>query len=135
MRLADTNILIYAADTSPEERHKRARAAELLKEAELCLSVQVLQEFYHQATRPMGRLRMTHEQALAFLEPFMDLPSVPIAQELFSRAVQIADRYRISYWDAAILEAARMQGCDAVYSEDLNEGQVYEGVEVINPFR
>ena len=135
MRLADTNILIYAADTSPEERHKRARAAEVLKEEELCLSVQVLQEFYHQATRPMGRLRMTHEQALSFLEPFMDLPSIPVAQELFSRVVQIADRYRISYWDAAILEAARMQGCDAVYSEDLSEGQVYEGVEVINPFR
>lgn len=107
----------------------------MLKEEELCLSVQVFQEFYHQATRPMGRLRLTHEQALAFLEPFTGLPSVPVAQELFSRAVQIADRYRISYWDAAILEAARMQGCDAVYSEDLNEGQVYEGVEVINPFR
>ena len=135
MRLADTNILIYAADTSPEERQKRARAAEVLKEAELCLSVQVLQEFYHQATRPMGRLRMTHEQTLAFLEPFMDLPSVPVTQELFSGAAQVADRYRVSYWDAAILEAARMQGCDAVYSEDLNEGQLYKGVVVINPFR
>ena len=67
MRLADTNILIYAcyaADTSPEERVKRARAAEVLKEDDLSLSTQVLQEFYHQATRPRGRLGMTHEQAL-----------------------------------------------------------------------
>ena len=135
MRLADTNILIYAADTSPEERHNRARAAAVLKEEELCLSVQVFQEFYLQATRPMGRLRMTHEQALAFLEPFTGLPSVPVTQELFSRAAQVAGRYRISYWDAAILEAAKMQGCDAVYSEDLSEGQSYEGVVVINPFR
>ena len=135
MRLADTNILIYAADTSPEERHKRARAAEVLKEEELCLSVQVFQEFYHQATRTMGRLRMTHEQALSFLDSFMGLPIVPVTSELFNRAVQVADRYRISYWDAAILAAAGMQGCDAVYSEDLNENQSYDGVLVINPFR
>ena len=135
MRLADTNILIYAADTSSEERHKRARAAEVLKEEELCLSVQVFEEFYHQATRPMGRLRMTHEQALSFLDSFMGLPSVPVTSELFNRAVQVADRYRISYWDAAILAAAGMQGCDAVYSEDLNEDQSYDGVLVINPFR
>ena len=135
MRLADTNILVYAADTSPEERHKRARAAEVLKEEELCLSVQVFQEFYHQATRPMGRLRMTHEQALSFLDSFMGLPSVPVTSELFNRAVQVADRYMISYWDAAILAAAGMQGCDAVYSEDLNENQSYDGVLVINPFR
>ena len=107
----------------------------MLKEDDLCLSVQVLQEFYHQATRTMGRLRMTHEQALSFLDSFMGLPSVPVTLELFNRAVQVADRYRISYWDAAILAAAGMQGCDAVYSEDLNDGQSYDGVLVINPFR
>ena len=134
MRLADTNILIYAADTSPEERHKRTRAAEVLKEDDLCLSVQVLQEFYHQATRPKGRLRMTHEQSMVFLEPFMGLPNVPVTQELFRRAAQVAERYGISYWDAAILAAARILGCDAVYSEDLNDGQSYDGVLVINPF-
>ena len=134
MRLADTNILVYAADASPEERHKRTRAAEVLKEEELCLSVQVLQEFYHQATRPRGRLRMTHEQSMVFLDPFMGLPSVPVTQELFRRAAQVAERYGISYWDAAILAAARILGCDAVYSEDLNDGQSYDGVLVINPF-
>ena len=78
MRLADTNILIYAADTSPKERQKRSRAAEVLKTEGLCLSVQVLQEFYHQATRPTGRLGMSHEQALAFLDPFMDLTIRPV---------------------------------------------------------
>ena len=96
--------------------------------------MQVFQEFYHQATRRMGRLSMTHEQTLAFLEPFMGLTSVPVTQELFGRAAQVTDRYGISYWDAAILEAARMQGCDAVYSEDLDDGQSYEGVVVINSF-
>ena len=135
MRLADTNILIYAADTSSQERVKGTRAAEVLKEEELSLSTQVLQEFYHQATRPKGRLAMTHEQALAFLAPLMELPIQPVTQEVFRTAAGMADRHGISYWDAAILAAARMLGCDAVYSEDLNEGQSYDGVLVINPFR
>ena len=69
MRLVDTNILIYAADTSPEERQKRVVAVAVLKEEDLTLSVQVLQEFYHQATLPTSRLGMSHEQALAFLDP------------------------------------------------------------------
>ena len=135
MRLADTNILIYAANTSPEERVKRARAAEVLKEDDLSLSTQVLQEFYHQATRPRGRLGMTHEQALAFLAPLMELPTQPVTQEVFRTASGMANRHSISYWDAAILAAARMLGCDAVYSEDLNDGHLYDSVLVINPFR
>ncbi len=106
----------------------------MLKEEDVCLSEQVFQEFYHQATRATGRLRMTHEQALAFLDPFMGLPNVPVTLELFNRAAQVAVRYGISYWDAAILAAAAMQGCDALYSEDLNENQSYNGVLVINPF-
>ena len=54
---------------------------------------------------------------------------------MFRTAVEIADRYGVSYWDAAIVAAARILGCDAVYSEDLNDGQSYDGVVVINPFR
>ena len=134
MRLADTNILIYAADTSPEERSKRTRAVEVLKEEDLSLSTQVLQEFYHQATRPSGRLAMTHQQALAFLSPLMELPIQPVTRELFATATEIADRHGISYWDAAILAAAMMLGCDAVYSEDMSHLQDYGGVQVINPF-
>ena len=134
MRLVDTNILIYAADTSPDERAKRIRAVEILKDVELVLSTQVLQEFYHQATRPRGRLAMTHEQALAFLEPVMELAIQPVTQELFISATGIADRYGISYWDAAILAAAKMLGCEAVYSEDMSHQQDYDGLRIINPF-
>ena len=134
MRLADTNILIYAADNWPEDRAMRARAAEVLEEDDLCLSTQVLQEFYHQATRPKGRLAFTHQQALAFLAPLMELPIQPVTTEVFHRATELCDRFRISYWDAAILAAAKMLGCDAVYSEDLSHSQDYDGVRVINPF-
>ena len=78
---------------------------------------------------------MSHEQALAFLDPFMDLTIQPVTQEVFRAAAEIADRNNISYWDAAIVAAARILGCDAVYSEDLNQGQSYDGVVVLNPFR
>ena len=134
MRLADTNILIYAADTSPEEIAKRIRAAEVLKEPDLGLSAQVLQEFYYQATRARGRLAFSHERALAFLAPLMLLPIQPVTQSLFTTATGIANRYGISYWDAAILAAAKILGCDAVYSEDLSHQQDYDGLRVINPF-
>ena len=124
MRLADTNILIYAADTSPEERVKRARAAEVLKEDDLSLSTQVLQEFYHQATRPRGRT-WDDPRAGPGIPGTPDGASYPTGNP---GSVQdgLGDGKNgivFSYWDAAILAAARMLGCDAVYSEDLNDGQ------------
>ena len=65
----------------------------------------------------------------------MDLTIQPVTQEVFRTAAEIADRHGVSYWDAAIVAAARILGCYAVYSEDLNDGQSYDGVVVINPFR
>ena len=65
----------------------------------------------------------------------MELPIQPITVEVFGTAAEIVQLYGISYWDAAILAAARLMGCDAIYSEDLSEGQSYDGVVVINPFR
>ena len=59
---------------------------------------------------------------------------LPITQELVETAWALRKRFRISYWDAAIIAAAKELGCDMVYSEDLNHGQVYDGVKVINPF-
>ena len=77
---------------------------------------------------------MTHREALDFLAPLMRLPIQPVTQELFATAAGMADRFRISYWDAAILAAAKTLGCDAVYSEDLSHQQDYDGLRVINPF-
>ena len=71
---------------------------------------QVLQEFYYQATRPRGRLGMTHEQALAFLAPLMELPIQTVTQEVFKTAAGMADRHGISYWDAAILRRPECWG-------------------------
>ena len=75
MRLADTNILLYAVSRRDTDSDKRAKAATTLKEPELAMSVQVLQEFYYQATRPRGPAGLTHEQAMEFLQPFRALPT------------------------------------------------------------
>ena len=103
-------------------------------EPDLALSVQILQEFYNQATRPQGPAGLTHEQAMEFLMPLRTLPTQEITVELFDRATEIRARFGISYWDAAILAAAKMLGCEAVYSEDLSQEQDYDGVRVMNPF-
>ncbi len=131
MRLVDTNVLLYAVSTSPEDVVKRRRAQALLKESGLAVSVQVLQEFYYQAVR---RGAMTHEDAFLFLGPILKFPVQHITLDVFREAVAISRRFQLSYWDAAILAAARILGCDAVYTEDLNAGQDYGGVRAVNPF-
>ena len=135
VRLADSNILLYAVSANPAEAGKRVRALEILADRDnLALSVQVLAEFYHQATRPSRANSLTHQEALSFIDRLAEVPVQPVTVEVFHRATELCDRFRISYWDAAILAAAKLLGCDAVYSEDLSHSQDYDGVRVINPF-
>ena len=134
MRFVDTNVLIYAVSSLPEDADKRDRAEELLRTPDLAFSVQVFQEFYHQATRPTRRGRLTHEDALAFLGGLLKFPVQEITLDVFQSAVSIRRQFGLSYWDGAILAAALATGCDAVYSEDLSDGQDYGGIRVINPF-
>jgi predicted nucleic acid-binding protein len=134
VRFADTNVLLYAISRDPGEQGKRARANELLSSRDLVLSVQVLQEFYVQATRDSRADRMTHEQASALIESFRRFPVQETTAEVVLAAMSTKQQFGISYWDAAILEAARASGCDVVLSEDLGAGQDYAGVRVENPF-
>ena len=134
MRFVDTNILLYAISLDPRDSLKRPIALELLRHSDLAVSVQVLQEFYSQATRVTRPIPMSSKDALAFLQPIVDFQICPITLEIFQSAVAISQRFQLSYWEAAILAAARALGCDAVYSEDLNPRQDYGGLRVINPF-
>lgn len=135
MRFADTNVLLYAVSRDPRERHKAERARGILAERDLALSVQVLQEFYVQATREGRSDPLTHEQAAKLVESFLRFPLADVTRQVVLAAIAARHRFRISYWDAAILEAARSIGCDTVLSEDLNDGQDYGGVRVQSPFR
>lgn len=134
MRFVDTNILLYAISQDPEERHKATRAQGLLAERDLALSVQVLQEFYVQATRQSRPDPLTHRQAAELVESFTRFELADVTRQVMMAALATHRRFRISYWDAAILEAARSLGCAVVLSEDLGHGQDYAGVAVENPF-
>jgi predicted nucleic acid-binding protein len=135
MRFVDTNVLLYAVSTDPAEARKAAVARELLEADDLALSVQVLQEFYVQATREGRPGRLTHEQAALLIESFLRFPAQDTTVALLRGALELKRRHRLSYWDASTLEAARQLGCATVLSEDLAHGRDYGGVRVVNPFR
>lgn len=135
MWFVDTNVLLYAISKDAQEASKAARASEILDERDLALSAQVLQEFYVQATRPSRSDRLAPEQAVALIETFRRFPIQETTSEIVLAAASTSERFQISYWDAAIVEAARVAGCETVISEDLSDGQDYAGVRVSNPFR
>jgi len=135
VRFADTNVLLYAVSRDPKEQDKAARANGILAAKDVALSVQVLQEFYVQATRASRPDPLTHEQATGLVESFLRFPVLAITSDLMLAATATCQRFGISYWDAAILEAARSLGCDVVLSEDLSDGEDYAGIRVQNPFR
>ena len=78
-----------------------------MEHGDLTLSVQVLQEFYHQVTRPTRTDPLTDRQAIGFLESIDSFPVQPVTLRLFHSAVSISRRFKLSYWDGAILAAAR----------------------------
>ncbi|MBI2382786.1 MAG: PIN domain-containing protein [Gammaproteobacteria bacterium] len=129
----DTNTLLYAASTAPNERRKRERARVLLGAGDYGLSAQVLQEFYVNVTRS-PQPAMSHAAAAAAIRELSRGPAVPIGSALVSSALRLRDRYRISYWDAAIVAAAIELKAKVLYSKDLNDGQRYGEVVVENPF-
>jgi len=135
MRFVDTNILLYAASTAPEEERKTRIARDLLDSEDLALSVQVLQEFYVQATRPSRCGGLTHRQATLLIEAFLRFPAQETTVSIMRASVDAKDRFQISYWDAAIIEAARALGCKTVLSEDLSGGRDYGGVTIEDPFK
>lgn len=134
MTFVDTNILLYAISTEPEEAQKNQKARAILSGADFTLSVQVMQEFYVQATRPTRTDPLTHEETTALIQYWLRHRIVPLTVQVMQDALDIKKRYQTSYWDAAILAAAVSAGCSELFSEDLNPGQNYTGIRVINPF-
>jgi predicted nucleic acid-binding protein len=132
--LLDSNVLVYALPRQPEEPAKQACARRLIATTQFGLSFQVFQEVFVTATRKLA-VPLAPEAALRFLLPFLAFPVVTGTVALFQEAARLSVRFRIHYYDAAILAAARELGAVVVYSEDLADGQAYDGVRVVNPFR
>ena len=126
----DTNVLLYllSSDTAKADR------AEEIIAAGATLSVQVLNEFAAVALR---KLRMNAAEVREALEPITAICTiVPLTFKIHQRALAVAERYRISFYDALIAAAALDAGCTTLYTEDLQDGQLIEGaLTVKNPFR
>ncbi|MBA4387620.1 MAG: VapC toxin family PIN domain ribonuclease [Verrucomicrobia bacterium] len=130
----DSNILLYAASGRPADTGKARRARLLITQEKICLSFQVLQEFYANAIHP-HKLGLSRAEAIAWCNAWMCHPIASLGPATFVRTLELIDHYQISNWDAAILAAAQELGCSKVYSEDLGHGQNYDGLRVENPFR
>jgi predicted nucleic acid-binding protein len=134
-QFVDTNILIYAHDVSAGQKHARAQQLirDLWQSGEGCLSIQVLHEFYVNVTQKVAK-RLPAEAAVQIIADLsvweVHCPSV---EDLLD-AIRLQDRHQISFWDAMIIASAIQLGCEILWSEDLNLGQVYDQVEVRSPF-
>ena len=129
----DTNILLYAASGHADDAEKRAIARAIIRSAKFGISGQVLQEFFVAAVRKV-HLSLPPDVAKTWLSGLDHYPCSPIDRELVKLAIVKSSRFKISYWDAAILAAAEALGAPIVYSEDLSHGQSYGPVRVVNPF-
>lgn len=134
MIFLDTNVLLYSISTARGERGKRQRAMELLAQDEVGLSVQVLQEFYVQATRPSRADALPHDVATGLISAWTRFRIQPINLQILISALRIKDAHGLSYWDSAIIAAAQALSCDRLFTEDLQDGRQIDGVTLINPF-
>lgn len=134
-RFLDTNILLYSISDDPRERAKRDVAIGLLEQDGNALSVQVLQEFYVQTTRATRPHPLSHEIAAGLVQTWLlRLAVQDITASILNAALDIHAALGLSYWDAAIVAAARELGCDELVSEDLSHGLAIQGVRIVNPF-
>src|SRR5437762_2731508 len=131
----DSNVLIYAHDSQSGEKGVRARAVldQLWESGGGCLSLQVLQEFFVVVTRKVARPLDAEITAAHIADLGQWRVHRPAVRDLLG-AIEIHRRHRISFWDALILRSAQELGCSVVWSEDLNDGQRFEDIQVRNPF-
>ncbi len=131
----DTNIWVYAVDD--DEPQKQAQALEVLEPTagrDLVVSAQVLGEFWVVIRRKLADT-LPEQDAIALVDRMRSLPVVPFDGDLIAAAISNTRRWQVSYWDALILTAAEVSGCETVLSDDLSDGSSYGSVRVENPFR
>jgi predicted nucleic acid-binding protein len=131
----DTNVLLYSISQNPAESLKRDRAIALLEDDSGALSIQVLQEFYVQATRTSRADAISHELAAGLIEAWSRFRIQDMTFPVLHTALRIRKAHGFSFWDSAIVAAALALGCDRVYTEDLTHGQIVEGLAIVDPFR
>ena len=129
----DTNVLVYAISSAEADTDRKEQALDLVARADFGLSAQVLQEFYVTVTRKI-RKPLAPERAVELMDEYRAFPTVPTDYPLIVTGVELSVRYGISYWDGAIIAAAEALEASTLYTEDLNDGQLYGSVRAVNPF-
>jgi predicted nucleic acid-binding protein len=135
--LVDTNILIYAADILAGDKNLRALELvdDLTAQNRMVVSAQVLNEFYHAATRPNKPPSLSYDDAYRMIRDLADaVPVLPLTGSITLRALAAIPRHGFSFWDALIWAAAKENGIPLVYTEDFQHGRDVEGVRIVNPF-
>ena len=134
MTFIDTNVVVYASD--PSDQRKNELAVEILADAfdndKYVISSQVLNEFVNTA---LNKLKKTDEEVVGHLRQLKTIRVVPVSDEWLERAIEIRSRYDLQFYDSLLLAAAEALGCDEFLTEDLNDGQIYGSVKVVNPFK
>jgi predicted nucleic acid-binding protein len=132
----DTNVLVYAHDAGAGEKQEKAVALleRLWDQRRGVVSTQVIQEFYVNVRRK-ARNPVSPQEARQLVEDYLTWEVVANDGASILEALTLEERYRISFWDALIVQAAQRAGAATLYSEDLGAGQRYGTVEVVNPFR
>ncbi|MCX7142698.1 MAG: PIN domain-containing protein [Proteobacteria bacterium] len=131
----DTNILVYLFDAdSPEKRRKARSLFQRHAEAgDILLSTQVLQEFYVTVTHKLAR-PLDAAVAAETVSSFAELPLVQIDSALIVSAIHRSRSNQLSFWDALIVQAAIEGHASTLYSEDMQHGQMFDSLRVVNPF-
>ena len=135
MRFFDTNVLVYAAVRQDER--KSATAQELIRHAlevnhDGVISVQVVTDF---ANVMLNRFKMSAKAVDEWVSQFYPLLATEVTMDAVRNAMYIKEEYGIQYYDALIIATAEKLGCTEIVSEDLNDGQLYHGMAVVNPFK
>lgn len=135
-QFVDTNILVYAHDQSAGEKQQRAKALllQLWERGNGCLSIQVFQEFYVTVTRKVAFPLLPDEAAEIIRHLSSWRIHHPTTEDILS-AIEWQAQFKTSFWDAMIIQSAVRLECQTIWSEDLNDGQSYAGVQLLNPFK
>lgn len=132
----DTNILIYAEDRDAKRKHIAARdlILKLWDDREGVVSIQVLQEFYVNVTRKLKK-PLGSAKALEIIEEYLTWTVVENTSNLLTSAIRLQAKAQLSFWDAMVVQAAIEAGCEQLYSEDMNDGQRFGSLSIVNPFK
>ena len=129
----DTNLFVYTLDRKDEAKQEKARAIlkKIVDSHQPVISTQVIKEFYFVAT---SKLKADQIIVKNIIHNFHNMEIVQNDLELIEQAIDISVISQLSFWDSLIVAAAEKSKCEYIFSEDLNSGQTYRGVMVLNPF-